>query len=331
MSHMVSELAPHFPRMRLADVGGGETVSWLRRFNRLRQSAAAWWSIPGSETVYIAVKAGHGMWLTTASAALARLTGARLFLHHHSYSYIRERKRRMVALTRVAGPHMRHIVLSRSMASELGHVMPEIPRPLIIIGNAGFIDRTLLELPLKADGGELVLGHLSLLTRLKGIPEVVDLALALRQAGTRARLIVGGPTEDEESRLQIDRASRELGELFEYRGIVAGEAKRAFFEEITHLVLPSRDDAVPLVLYEAMAAGVICVATRMGSIPEQLEGGPGILAESADSFVEETVPKLVGAAVSTAASQQSRHAYLRALAESEKQLAAFVALLANRQ
>jgi glycosyltransferase involved in cell wall biosynthesis len=330
---MASELAPHFPQMRIADTGdgaAGEAVRWLRPFIKLCRSAGAWWKIPSSDAVYIAVKAEHGMWLTTAAAGLARLAGARVFLHHHSYRYIRERKPRMVALTRAAGPRARHIVLSQSMASDLSHVMPEIPRPLVI-GNAGFIDRTLLELPLKADGGDLVLGHLSLLSLEKGIGEVVDLALALHQAGTRVRLVVGGPTVDDESRLHIDRAARELGELFEHRGIVTGEAKRAFFDEITHFVLPSRGDALPLVLYEAMAAGVVCVATRLGSIPEQLEGSPGILAQSADSFVEETLPELVRASVSTAASQQSRQAYLRALSESERQLAGFVTLLARRQ
>jgi glycosyltransferase involved in cell wall biosynthesis len=316
--------------MRIADTGGGDGVDRLQRFKALCRSAGAWWKIPGSDAVYIAVKAGDGMWLTAATAGLARLAGARVFLHHHSYLYIRERKPRMVALTRAAGPHAHHIVLSRSMASDLSHVMPEIPRPLIIVGNAGFIDRTLLELPLKADSGDLVLGHLSLLSQAKGIGEVVDLASALHQAGIQARLIIGGPTGDDESRRHLDRAALELGELFDYRGPLIGDAKRAFFQEITHLVFPSRDDAVPLVLYEAMAAGVVCVATRQGSIPEQLEGSAGILVQSADSFVEEALPELLGASASTAASQQSRQAYLRALCESERQLAGFVTLLARR-
>jgi hypothetical protein len=72
------------------------------------------------------------------------------------------------------------------------------------------------------------------------------------------------------------------------------------------------------------------VATRQGSISEQLEGSPGVLAQSADSFVEETLPMLVGASVSTATSQESRQAYLRALSESDRQLAGFVTLLARR-
>jgi glycosyltransferase involved in cell wall biosynthesis len=330
MSHMVSELNPHFTQMRIADVSADGGASWLRPVISLRKSTIAWWSIPRSDAVYIAVKGGRGMWLTTVAAGLARLAGARVFLHHHSYSYVRQRKPRMVALTRAAGPHGHHIVLSHSMASDLSDVMPEIRRPLII-GNAALVDRALLKLPLKADGGDLVLGHLSNLSQGKGIVEVVDLALALHRAGTRARLIVGGPTVDGESRLQLDRAAGELGELFEYRGPLAGEPKTRFFEEVTHFVFPSRyvHEAVPLVLYEAMAAGAVCVATRQGSISEQLEGSGGVLAQSADSFVEETLPVLVCASVSTAASKESRQAYLRALSESERQLASLITLIAR--
>ena len=329
-TQMVSELEPHFARMRIANINVGDGGSWRRRAISFGRSVSALWSIPGSDAVYIAIKSHRGMWLTTAAAGLARLARARVFLHHHSYDHVRVRRPRMVALTHVAGPHAHHIVLSRTMASDLSRVMPEIPRPLVI-GNAGFIDRALLELALKPDGGELVLGHLSNLRLLKGIAEVVDLAAALNHAGIRTRLVVGGPTEDGESRLHLNRAARELGDLFEYRGPLTGEAKRAFFADITHFVFPSRDEALPLVLYEAMAAGVICVTTRQGSIPEQLADSPSVLAHSADSFVEETLPVLAGASVSTAASHDSRRAYLRALSESERQRTCFVELLAGRE
>jgi glycosyltransferase involved in cell wall biosynthesis len=332
MSHMVSELAPHFPRMRIADIGEGDVGGRLSSVMWLRRSIRALWSVPGSDAVYMAVKAGHGMWLTTAAAGLARLTGAQVFLHHHSYIYVRERKSRMVALTRAAGPHAHHVVLSSSMASELRDVMPEIHR-LLVVGNAGLVDRALLELPLKADDGDLVLGHLSNLSLEKGIAEVVDLASSLHRAGVRVRLVVGGPTVDWESRAHLDRAARELGELFEYQGPVTGDAKLAFFQKITHFVFPSRyvHEAAPLVLYEAMAAGAVCVATQRGSISEQLEASRAVLATSADSFVEETLPVLAGTSVSTAASQESRRAYLRALSASERQLASLVALLGRRQ
>ncbi|MCX2934725.1 glycosyltransferase family 4 protein [Mycobacterium sp. CVI_P3] len=329
--NMASELAPHFHGMRIADTSERDAVGWIRPFTKLRRSARAWWWIPRMDAVYISVNTGHGMWLTTVAAGLARLAGVQIFLHHHSYAYLRERKIRMVALTRAAGPQAHHIVLSQSMAGDLTSVMPEIRRPLVI-GNAAFIDRALLDLPLKADGDDLVFGHLSNLSRDKGIAEVVDLALALNRSGTQARLLVGGPTVDGASRLHLDRAARELGGLFEYRGQLTGESKHAFFEEITHFMFPSRyhHEAVPLVLYEAMAAGVICVATGQGSIAEQLDGSPSVLTASADSFVEEARRALMGASVSTSSSRESRQAYLHALAESEMQLAVMIALLAKQ-
>ncbi|WP_319435021.1 glycosyltransferase family 4 protein [Mycobacterium sp. RTGN5] len=315
----------------MADTSEGQGLQRLRPFVKLLRTANSWWSIRRSEAVYISVNVGNGMWLSTIAASLARLAGARLFLHHHSYAYVRERKRRMVVMTRTAGPNARHIVLSRSMASDLTRVMPEISQPLVI-GNAGLIDQTILELPLKADGGNLVLGHLGSLTLEKGIGDVVDLAVALHQAGTPIRLIVGGPTLDERAGAHLERAAQELGELFQYRGPLIGQAKHEFFQEITHFVFPSRyvHEAVPLVLYEALAAGVVCVATCQGSIPEQLEASPSVLAGNADSFVKEALPLLAGASVSAKTSLECRQAYQLALQESERQLADLIDLIAGQ-
>ena len=330
MHHMASGLAPHFAQMRIADTSEGDSPKWARPFSAMLRSVNSFRTVRGSDAVYIAVKAGKGMWLTAAAASLARMTGARVFLHHHSYAYVRERTFRMVALTRAAGSNAHHIVLSQSMADDLAGVMPEIRR-ILVIGNAGLIDKGLLELPLKADGGQLVLGHLSNLSLDKGIAEVVDLAVALHRADIPIRLVIGGPTSDAASRTHLDRAARELGELFENRGPLTGEAKLNFFGAITHFIFPSRyaHEAVPLVLYEAMAAGAVCVATRQGSISEQLDGSPSLLADGADSFVEKMLPTLAGLSVTSTASQESRHAYLQALSESERQLADFVAVLVS--
>lgn len=47
--------------------------------------------------------------------------------------------------------------------------------------------------------------------------------------------------------------------------------------EIDVLVVPSRADACPLVVLEAMASGVATVAFAVGGVPEQLDGGAGVL------------------------------------------------------
>jgi hypothetical protein len=83
-------------------------------------------------------------------------------------------------------------------------------------------------------------------------------------------------------------------------------------------------------LYEAMAAGAVCLAIRRGSIAEQLAGSPGLLADSAASFVAETLPMLADTPVSAVLSAASRQAYLRALALSEQQLEDLALLLTGR-
>jgi glycosyltransferase involved in cell wall biosynthesis len=324
-------LAQHFSGIRLADTSEGEDGGWRRTATKLHRSAVALRAVKGADAVYISVNVGRGMWLSTAAAAAARVCGARLFLHHHSYSYVRERARRMLALTRMAGPAAHHIVLSASMADDLRAVMPEVQR-ILVLGNAALVDRALLDLPLKGDGEIPVLGHLSNLRLDKGLAEVIDLASALRRAGNPVRLVVAGPTTDPQTCGQLDRAARELGELFEYVGPVSGAAKYDFYRAITHFAFPSRyiHEAVPLVLYEAMAAGAVCLAIRRGSIAEQLAGSPGLLADSAASFVAETLPMLADTPVSAVLSAASRQAYLRALALSEQQLEDLALLLTGR-
>ncbi|WP_349269651.1 hypothetical protein MPNTM1_05598 [Mycolicibacterium parafortuitum] len=278
-----------------------------------------------ADVVYIAVKAGHGMWLTTFLTIAARLMGAEIFLHHHSYLYVSERLLRMVALVRAAGPDSTHIVLSQSMARDLRATMPELNK-LLVLGNAGLVDPLLLNVPRKQDGDPVVVGHMSNLSPEKGISEVIDLVLALRDSGCEVRLVVAGPAETRETRDELLRAADNLGQLFEYRGPVAGTQKLDFYRDISHFAFPTRyaHEAAPLVLYEAMAAGVVCVATSCGSIAEQLEGSVGIITDSADVFVGQALPIMQKATVRTADSIQVRGAFLAALEEFEGQFQAFV-------
>jgi glycosyltransferase involved in cell wall biosynthesis len=331
MDHMESVLRPLFPRLEIVDTAEGDARGWLRPAAvKVRGALGSFAAVRDADVVYVGVKGEIGMWLTSIAAGLARRAGARLFLHHHSYDYVRERKLRMVALAKAAGPAAVHIVLANTMAAQFARVMPEISAPFVL-GNASLIDKTLLDLPVKADSTSLVLGHLSDLSLEKGVDEVVNLAVALSQAGADVRLIMGGPPAEGKAAEHRERAARELGDRFEYRGILTGDSKHRFFNDITHFVFPSRYavEAVPLVLFEAMAAGAICVATRQGAIPEQLQAAPCLLAKDADSFVRETLPALVHATVSSEDSQRSKQAYRDSLAESEKQLETLIRLFAE--
>ena len=74
-----------------------------------------------------------------------------------------------------------------------------------------------------------------------------------------------------------------LTDVMEIRGEVTGSDKRKIFAESDIFVMPSYSEGMPLVILEAMAAGLPIVATRVGALPEILEEGRnGFLVEVGD-------------------------------------------------
>ncbi|MBL8200267.1 MAG: glycosyltransferase family 4 protein [Chromatiales bacterium] len=75
---------------------------------------------------------------------------------------------------------------------------------------------------------------------------------------------------------------REAGRIVE-TGPLAPEDVTALYSEVDVFALPSYREGLPNVLLEAMAAGLPCVATPVGAIPDVLEGGCGVLVPVGNS------------------------------------------------
>ena len=93
-------------------------------------------------------------------------------------------------------------------------------------------------------------------------------------------LVGGGPIPQEYLSLVQELG---LGERVKFIEFVAGKEKVALLKGCTVFAQPSRSEAVPLAVLEAMAAGRPIVASKVGGIPEILEeGGNGLLVEPGD-------------------------------------------------
>ncbi|WP_292726758.1 glycosyltransferase family 4 protein [Microbacterium sp. UBA837] len=224
----------------------------------------------------------------------------------------------MKALTSAAGPRAVHIVLSEQMEQDIRAASPALLKT-VVVGNATMVEPALLQCRSKGDIDVLALGHLSNLTRAKGIEATISLTQKLLEQGTATRLVLAGPLMDEFSSSQVRRAEKVLGDRFQYLGELDDAGKIAFYEEISHFVFPSQyvNEAVPMVLYEALAAGVPCLATPVGSIPQQLAHSGSFVSTRPETFVEESLdfltrPRTTVARMSIAA----RKAYLSELKRS---------------
>jgi glycosyltransferase involved in cell wall biosynthesis len=105
----------------------------------------------------------------------------------------------------------------------------------------------------------------------KGIFDLLEAVAALRTALPDVRLVCAGDGE----RIAVARYAERLGiaDAVKFTGWVGPSGKRALLENAAVFALPSYDEALPVGLCEAMAAGVPVVVSPVGGIPEVVTDG----------------------------------------------------------
>ena len=119
---------------------------------------------------------------------------------------------------------------------------------------------------------------------LKGVIDLVRAAATCREKHD-IRLVLAGSTSDKEyvDSLRAEAARTSLADRLEISGILDAPALRQELSQASVLVLPSYQETAPMVVQEAMAAGVPVIASRVGGTAEQIEHGEtGFLIEPGD-------------------------------------------------
>lgn len=118
------------------------------------------------------------------------------------------------------------------------------------------------------DVGDTVVGMLSVLRGGKGHEQALDALRELLLRHSRLRLLIAG---DGEARGELERAAADLGPAVVFAGF--RDDAMATLDAVDVLLHPSRFDAFPTALLEAMSARVPVVATAVGGIPEIVRDG----------------------------------------------------------
>jgi glycosyltransferase involved in cell wall biosynthesis len=125
----------------------------------------------------------------------------------------------------------------------------------------------------------------------KGVDVLLESMSILRARGVPVGLLIAGDGPARAA-LEAQAARLSLGEVVRFLGQVHDVG--ALYREIDLLVIPSRSEGLPNVLLEALRHGRFAVATRVGAVPDVLEGSrAGLLVPAED-------PEALASAIATA-------------------------------
>ena len=211
----------------------------------------------------------------------ARLAGAKVMCHYHGTLHARfpsgeTRIGRAVGRLLMSAAH-RVIVLSPTYQREMGKAWKR--DDLVWVSNVA--DVALFRnmpantpAPWLAPGDRAVL-FVGRLSAPKGIYDLFDAIPRVIKRHPEARFVLVGVAEREamEPVVRAEAERRGIGARVTFLGPLEGRDKAAAFVTSKMIVVPSWTEAFPLVIPEAMAAGLPVIATAVGAIPDFVQEG----------------------------------------------------------
>lgn len=127
--------------------------------------------------------------------------------------------------------------------------------------------------------------YLTTLWSAKGVFELLESTVRLRRQIPGVRVVLAGGWYSASEAAQARKFVREnhLQDSIRFLGPVGSDAKRALLSTASVLALPSHTEGHPLVILEALSAGVPVVATRVGAVSATITDGiEGFLVDVGD-------------------------------------------------
>jgi glycosyltransferase involved in cell wall biosynthesis len=309
-----------------------DRARWRGRAVKFARLLRAWVRLPGLRRrghrwLYLPLDSRSGLWLNLATVMTGRALGFRLLLHHHVTEYLVRRHWALALLDRMIGPAGAHLFSCERFIAAFRRLYGS-RRPAWPLSNAAFL-AAMAPAAESPPPRPLTLGHLSNLSREKGLHDVLDAFTALRRSGLDVRLVLAGPCGDAGDRARISAVAAAHGPLVEARGAVTGAAKQRFYAEIDVFLFPTRYplESEPLVVLEALQAGRPVLAFAEGCIAELIGDDGGAAVPPGRDFTAACARASTARSASQGGSSRAQAAVRLALAEA--QFAAVLALLSG--
>jgi glycosyltransferase involved in cell wall biosynthesis len=174
------------------------------------------------------------------------------------------------------------ICISSYTRSQLMKLSPYIHWNKFIVSRLGVDPRLFSPQPQKAAPEIFEILCVGRLIPAKGQHLLIDAVQRLTRQGRRVRLRLVGDGPDESS-LREQAAHIQISDGVVFEGAVNQDHIRTHYAAADLFCLPSFAEGLPVVLMEAMAMGIPCIATHITGIPELIRNGiDGLLVAPSD-------------------------------------------------
>ncbi|MGA2139358.1 MAG: glycosyltransferase family 4 protein [Verrucomicrobiia bacterium] len=227
---------------------------------------------------------------------VARLFGVPSVLYAHENGFAEFYKRSTPRIQRLVDDTVSRAAGAIVMGENLRFNFERwLPAEKIFVVGSGIETSEVPQRSVAADHPFTVL-FLGNLIREKGVFVLLDAAPKIVAAHPQVRFVFAGDWQVESDRMEAERKIREskLQERICFAGVVWGERKWQLLADADAFVYPTYYplEAHPLVVVEALEAGLPVVTTRWAAIPEIIEDGVnGLLASPRD--VEDLAEKVL--------------------------------------
>lgn len=257
----------------------------------------------------------HGYRPDVVGAGAARAAGVPIVTTVHGFTGVGGWKGRIYESLQVRALRRFDAVIavSRPLAARLG-ASGVRPERLHAIPNAyaagdSRLDRAAARRALGLPDDETVVGWVGRLSREKGADVLLDAVARMESADRVAVSFVGDGREREALAEQAERLG--IAGRVRFHGMVGDAARLLAAFDV--LALSSRTEGTPIVLFEAMAAGVPIVASRVGGVPDVVTGAEAALVppEQPEALARALEDALVHDAAGARARARAAEARLR--------------------
>lgn len=238
-------------------------------------------------TLYIGISGGLGQFYDLLILSIARITKQRVFIHHHSFSYLKNKNILTSSIIKVAGKNALHIVLCDQMKEKLFQYQENLS--CTTLSNSVFSINHDINKP--HNRGLKTIGYLGNISHEKGIGIYFTVLDKLNIQKSIIGLI-GGPFQNYKSEIFTRNKLKETAYI-SYLGPVYNNDKKTFFNTIDILLMPSiLEEAEPLVIHEAMSKGIPVIAFGKGCINEIIAPESGNVIDINKNFTDIAVKQI---------------------------------------